>query len=150
MSRLARKQLDKRFREMHSIADFPRPPRGWIRAIREALEMTAAQLGERLKVSQPRITALEKSEMEDSITLETLRRAAEALDCRLVYAFVPRESLDEMVMARARAVADKKLSRVDHTMRLENQSIDSQELSNAREELARTLAEKPRRLWDNP
>lgn len=150
MSGLARKQLDKRFRQISSLNEFARPPRGWIRAIRDAIGMTTTQLGERLQVSQPRVSALERAEAEDSITLATLRRAAEALDCTLVYALVPRQPLEEAVMTRARTMAAKKLSRVDHTMRLENQALDEDELTSTREQLARTLSENPRRLWDEP
>jgi predicted DNA-binding mobile mystery protein A len=149
MSLLARKNLDKRFDRMRPLSDFARPPRGWLRAIREALEMTTAQFGKRLQVSQSRISALEKAEMNESVTLASLRRAAEALDCTLVYALVPRQPLDATLMERARAVAEKKLSRIDHTMRLENQAIDVEELNSERERLARELAEHPRRLWDD-
>jgi predicted DNA-binding mobile mystery protein A len=83
---LARQNLDHRLSPLRKTGDLTRPPRGWIKAIREALGMTTAQLAERLGVSQPRVAQLEKSEAEDSITLRTLRRAAESLGCTLVYA----------------------------------------------------------------
>ena len=150
MSEMARKQLDKRFRTIRSLNDFARPPKGWVRAVRDALGMTTAQLGERLQVSQSRASGIERAEADESITLATLRRAAEALDCTLVYALVPRQSLEESVMQRARERADMKLARIDHTMRLENQAVDHEELNSAREQLARSLAENPRRLWDKP
>ncbi len=53
-------------------------------------------------------------------------------------------------MLRAREKAAMQLSRVDHTMRLENQAVDKDEFNNAREQLARNLAENLRRLWDKP
>ncbi len=62
-----------------------RPHRGWVKAIREALGMTTAQFAQRMGVSQPRTTELEQAEIEDKITLGTLRRAAEAMNCTLVY-----------------------------------------------------------------
>lgn len=42
------------------------------------------------------------------------------------------------------------LSRVDHTMRFENRAVDKDEFNNAREQLARNLAENWRRPWDKP
>ena len=44
-----------------------RPPKGWIRAIRDALGMTAEQLGERLQITQPSVQRLEQSEADDTI-----------------------------------------------------------------------------------
>lgn len=82
----ARRQLDKRLDPLRNHEGFARPPRGWIKAVREALGMTTAQLAERLGVSQPRAVAIEKAETTNSITLDSLQRAARALDCELVYA----------------------------------------------------------------
>jgi predicted DNA-binding mobile mystery protein A len=53
-----------------------------------------------------------------------LRRAAEALDCTLVYALVPNSSLEAVIEARARKIATRELHRVSHTMRLEAQGTD--------------------------
>ena len=114
----ARKQLDKRLRPLREKDAFVRPPRGWVKAIREALGMTTAQLGKRLGVSQPRVVALEKAEASGAITLESLTRAAGALDCQLVYTLVPRSSLEEMTKERAIALARKRFSRTAHTMAL--------------------------------
>ena len=150
MAELARKQLDKRFDRLRSLTEVTRPPRGWLRAIREALGMTTGQFAKRLQVSQPRISALERAEADGSVTLASLQRAAEALDCTLIYTLIPRQPLQEAVMERARAAAAEKLSRIDQTMRLENQSVSATELESERERLARNLAEHPRRLWELP
>jgi hypothetical protein len=56
---------------------------------------------------QPRIVELEKSEKDGSVTLKTLRRAAEILGCRLVYVLVPERPLDEVVTERAKLVAER-------------------------------------------
>ena len=71
----ARRSLDRAllpYRELPS----GRPQKGWIRAVRDALGMTAAQLGARMGVSQPTVKKLEVSETEDTIRLATLRRVA--------------------------------------------------------------------------
>jgi len=88
----ARRQLDKRLSVLTDIDALTRPPRGWVKAIREALGMTTAQLAKRMGVSQPRAVTLEQAEARGAITLDSLERAEQALDCRLVYALVPRHS----------------------------------------------------------
>ena len=95
------RHLDKRFTVLRRLTQSPRPPKGWLRAVRDALGMTTAQFGRRLGVSQPRIIELEKSEVSGSVTLNTLQRAAEALGCRLVYTLIPEKPLAETVRERA-------------------------------------------------
>src|SRR6202162_2401094 len=95
------RHLDRRFATLRPLAKSQRPPKGWLRAIRDALGMTTAQLGRRLGVSQPRIVELEQSEVSGKVTLNSLQRAAEALGCRFVYALVPDKRLAEIVRERA-------------------------------------------------
>ena len=148
---LARKNLDRRLSPLRKTTELTRPPRGWIKAIREALGMTTAQLAARINVSQPRVAQLEKAEIEDSITLRTLREAADGLGCNVIYVLVPREPLDEMVRERARQIAEGQLARTHHTMRLENQGLEPRELKAEGERLAEDLIRgDPRRLWDTP
>jgi predicted DNA-binding mobile mystery protein A len=148
---LARKQLERRLAPLRKAPEFARPARGWVKAIREALGMTAAQLGARIGVSQSRIARIERDEAHDAVTLATLRRVAEGLGCTLVYALAPNEPLDEMLKARARAAADAQLKRTHHSMGLENQALDKGDLEAERERLALAiLAGDPRRLWDGP
>jgi predicted DNA-binding mobile mystery protein A len=71
--------------------------------------MTTAQLAKRLGVSQPRAIAIQKAEISGSITLDSLERAAQALDCRLVYTLVPKKPLEKLVEERAGALARKRL-----------------------------------------
>src|ERR1700733_8972783 len=115
------RHLDKRFAALRPIAKGARPPKGWLRAIRDALGMTTAQFARRLGVSQPRIIELEQSEVSGGVTLNTLQRAAEALGCRLVYALIPEQPLADTVRERAELVAQRQSAFVEHTMRLENQ-----------------------------
>lgn len=148
---LARKQLDRRLAPLRKAEGLTRPPRGWIRAIRDALGMTTAQLAQRIGVSQPRVVRLEKAEAEDSVTLATLRQAAEAMDCTLAYVLLPNQPLDALVMERARELADQQLARTHHTMTLENQSLDARDLKAERERLVDELLRgDPARLWDGP
>jgi len=147
---LARRQLDKRLSLLRHSESLARPPRGWIRAIREALGMTSKQLGVRIGVSQPRATKIEQAESNDTITLETLRRAAQAMDCKLVYAFIPRVSLKELVEERARSRARSMLEATSHSMALEDQRADADTDSAQLEQIVRELAEKSGpALWED-
>ena len=147
LNALARWAVDQQLQPLRKMEPLVRPQRGWIRAIREALGMTTGQFAKRLGVAQPRVAALERAEANEAVTLKSLRQAAEALDCVLVYALVPKASLDDMVKDRARLVADRQLARTDQTMRLENQGVSPTRMQRAREDLAEDLMRNDRRLW---
>ena len=117
----ARQRLDHRLQPLNPVDRFAPPPKGWLRAIRDAFGMTGAQLGTRLGVSPQSVDSLERSEANGTVKLETLRRAAEALNCTLVYALVPKRPLEEIVQERANAIAAHELGRIAHTMTLEAQ-----------------------------
>jgi|CXWL01.1.fsa_nt_gi predicted DNA-binding mobile mystery protein A len=125
-----------------------RPRRGWLRAIRTALGMTSKQLAQRLQTSQSAIIEYEQREIAGTISLGTLRRAASAMDCDLVYALVPRQPLRDIVQHRAEDVARRKLSSVAHSMKIEDQGLSEEAMERQVQELARKLIEKRRReLW---
>lgn len=143
------RHLDKRFSSLRPVAKVQRPPKGWIRAIRDALGMTTTQFARRLGVSQPRIVELEKSEQGGNVTLNTLQRAAEALGCRLVYVLVPERPLAEVVRDRAELIAERQSKAVEHTMRLEDQAVRDKRAARAlREQAIDDLLKRPARLWD--
>ena len=145
----ARKNLDNKLNLLRNSEIFSRPSRGWIKAIREALGMTTAQLGERMGVSQPRAVIVEKAEPRGSITLESLERAAQALGCRLVYALVPDEPLEAQVEARARKLAESHLHSVSHSMALEDQSVQDEDGQAQLERLTEKLMNGPgSKLWN--
>ncbi len=146
----AAEHLDHRYAQPHRLTDpLPRPQRGWIRAVRDALGMTTAQLAQRMGVTQPRISELERGEVTGSITVRSLERAAEALGCRLVYAIVPIAPLTTTLEQRALHLAHDHLEAVEHTMRLEDQSVSSlKQREEALIRLATALRQKPKRLWD--
>jgi predicted DNA-binding mobile mystery protein A len=144
----ARKNLDKRLTSLMKTDELARPPRGWIRAIREALGMTTAQLAERLGITQPSAVGLEKAEAAKAISLQTLERAARALDCTLVYALVPRKPLETVVRERAREVAHERLRSISHSMSLEDQRVAEEDEGAQLERLAQKLIDGPgSALW---
>jgi len=146
----ARRQLDKRLQLLQGVDNFARPPHGWIKAIREALGMTTAQLGKRLGVSQPRAVAIEKAEKSGSITLESLERAARALDCRVVYALVPKQSLEDTIKERAALLARKRLQSISHSMSLESQSVDESDENEQLKQLIDTIImQNGSKIWED-
>ena len=143
----SRQSLDARFENLRPVARFGPPVRGWIKAIREALGMSSAQLARRVKIKQPTLAALEQSEIKETIQLGTLRRVAEAMNCTLVYALVPNESLETMVRGQARRVARRQLHSVEHSMQLEDQGVPAKDFEARIDALARDT--NPRKLWDD-
>lgn len=145
----ARRQIDKRLSTLSNIEALTRPPRGWVKAIREALGMTSAQLAKRLGVSQPRVFTLEQAEVRGAVTIESLERAARALDCRLVYALVPRQPLDTLIEARAFHLANTRLAATRHTMALEAQGVEKGDESEQLKRLVGQMIEKAgSELWE--
>jgi transcriptional regulator with XRE-family HTH domain len=70
--------------------------------------MAPGEVARRAGISAARVVQIERNERKGKVQLDTLGRLAAALDCRLVYAFVPRTSFEAMVLeqARRRAAAD--------------------------------------------
>jgi predicted DNA-binding mobile mystery protein A len=146
----ARQHLDPRLETIRPLLGTLKPPsKGWIRAIREGLGMTAAQLAKRLGVTQATLSTLELSETRGTIQLDTLRRVAAAMNCTLVYALVPAEPLEKIVQDRARSVAGEDLQPIQHSMRLENQELAPKEQEKLLADYIRDELD-PRRLWDQP
>jgi len=146
---LARNQLDQLLQEFTRLKAIQRPIRGWIRAIRDALGMSGAQLGQRLGMTRQGVVELEKSEVSGAASIKTMQKAAEALDCIFVYALVPRNSLQATVEQQARKVAQQQLDYTAHTMRLEDQLPTDAEQQAAFENLVQELVRTtPKSLWD--
>ncbi|QDX81834.1 transcriptional regulator [Denitratisoma sp. DHT3] len=142
------RQLDAMLSRWRAADLPPRPPSGWLKAIREALGMTATHLAHKLGVSTSTVTRLETSEADDAISLGTLRRAAEALGCELQYALVPKKTLADTLEARAAALAHEQMAAVSHTMALEAQATSPDAVEAQTRALAESLLKGSRRaLW---
>ncbi len=141
-------QLDRNLAAWQAVRTSGRPPLGWAKAIRQGLGMTALALGRRLGISQAGVAKLEKAEAEDRITLGSLRKLAEALNCEVHYALIPREPLESMIKNRAIELAKERLSMVSHSMALEGQQVSGQDRDKQVEFLALEILARPRRdLW---
>ena len=145
------RQVDSALAPFREILEVERPGTGWIRAIREAAGMSLRQLAERMGVSKTTAATLERSEAAETVKLSSLRAVAVALDCDLVYALVPRTSLEDSVRKRARLVAERVVGRVSDSMELEDQAIPVAERERQVSDLAERLwQEMPKELWDDP
>ena len=102
-----------------------RPVHGWLRAVRESIALTQSALAEKLDLSRQSYAALETSEARGAISLKSLQRAAEAMDCELVYFVVPRAAVaDSFTALAAHHDPDHAhLLATEHSMALEGQAL---------------------------
>ena len=121
---LQKKQLNDKLKVFKVAQSIQTPSRGWIKAIRTTLGMSLEQIGKKLGVSKQNIQSLEKREKEGSITLNSLKEAARAMDMEVVYALVPKdESLDKLIERKAEKLAKEIVFRTTQNMALEDQAI---------------------------
>ena len=142
-------QLDRAAARLKAAGTLSTPTKGWIRTLRTALGMTAAQLARRLGLPQQSIVGFEKREPAGEITLKQLRRIADALECDVLCALVPRTSLHERVDRRAADLAKFEVESVAHSMALEAQETDSRLRGEKVEQRKRAILDQRwSRLWD--
>jgi predicted DNA-binding mobile mystery protein A len=148
--KLVRAQLDAKLKRFRALSDVGTPKMGWIRAIRDALGMTGEQLAVRLNITKQRVERIEKEERLGGVTLKTLKKVAEALNCKFVYGFVPHEgSLEETVRKQAESIAQRQASRTNQMMRLEGQELSDKEKAKSLKTLISDItASAPKSLWD--
>ncbi len=110
--------------------------------------MSAKDVASRLGVTESTVVRIEANERVDSVQLGTLRRAADALGCDLVYALVPRQSIEASVQAQARKRATRALAPVQHTMLLEAQQTKTSVVEALLADEASTWVDRPG-LWND-
>jgi predicted DNA-binding mobile mystery protein A len=147
--KLARRQLDETLSRLAPLRQLSPPAKGWIRAIREALGMTGAQLARRLNTNKQRISRIEQDESRASLTLDTLYKVAAALDCTLIYGLVPKQSLEQTVRHQATRLAHRRIQRSNQMMRLEKQELGPEAKAQILQELVQEIVDQmPKALWE--
>ena len=147
--KLVREQLDTTLGRLEPLKALVPPGKGWIRAIRDAIGMTGEQLAKRLNTNKQRVSRIEHDEKLGKVKIETLKNVAEAMDCVFVYAFVPRDSLDQTVKEQAKEIAKKRMARSNQMMRLEKQELSEAEKAKAMQTIIDEIVETmPKSLWD--
>jgi predicted DNA-binding mobile mystery protein A len=122
------------------------PPRGWLKEVREALGRTERQQAERLNIASSTLHKSEQSEADERISLGQLRKLADALDCELVYALIPRMPLPQVVQEQAEKLAKAEVFGVAHTMALEDQKPTDERIQK---QVTRRAEELLRGKWSD-
>lgn len=147
--KLIRKQLDKKLKKLKPLLKMALPPTGWINVIREGLGMTLEELGNRVGLDRARVYRIEQAEVNGDVKLSTLQKMADGLGVKFVYGFVPEEDLEEIVSEQAKKIVKKRLSRIDHSMKLELQGLSDKEREEAFNDLIdKILIEDPKNFWE--
>ena len=140
--------LDAKLRPDSHLGSVDVPAEGWIKTIRLALGMSAVQLAKRLRMRPQSVLDLEKREAAGSITLETLAKAAHALDCSMKVVFLPNHGLEKTIHEQAAKKARDERNRLMHTMRLEAQDDGVQGALDIEKIAESWLTTRRSRLWD--
>ena len=143
-------QLDQKLQPFSETRKVLVPQRGWINTIRTSLNMTMEQLGSKLKITRQGVKRIEESEANGSITLNSLKDVANAMDLKLVYALVPMNgTINDLVQIKAEKLAKKIVLRTNQNMKLEDQGIGDEKLAKTIQELANEIKrEMKKSLWD--
>lgn len=148
--RLQIEQLENKLSGFNAAHKVVAPPTGWLKAVRVSLGMSLQQLADKLFITKQSVQELELREKEGTITLKSLREAANALDMHLVYGLVPKDgSIEKLIDRKAKELAIRVVSRTSNTMKLEDQENTQQRLKKAiKERTAAIKNELPKMLWD--
>jgi len=111
--------------------------------------MPVSFLARKMDRVQSRVSTVELSEKEDRLTLRTLRDFAHALNCDLVYGFVPREDPEDFLTRHAQQKAQEMVEQLQRTMLLENQAISKEELQHQYRQLVQELLDNPKKIWES-
>jgi predicted DNA-binding mobile mystery protein A len=144
---MALQQIDKTLGAWRALPR-GRPKSGWLRAVRQAIGMTTRQLASAVGVTQSAVVDAERNEAKGDITLATLQRYAAALGCEVNYVLIPKRPLEQMLEERAERIAREQVSRVRHSMALEDQQTGTDLMEREIAEIRKRLLEGKRsRLW---
>ncbi len=144
--------IEKKINPWKKLRTQRRPSSGWLKAVRGALGINTRQLGKRCGVQHSSILKIEKSEVQNKASIESLKKLASAMNCQLVYAIVPKtgyNSLEEIINHQTQLLVRKLIEQADHTMRLEAQGTSSKEIQNQIRKLTDVLKDKmDPRIWE--
>ncbi len=76
-----------------------------------------------------------------------MQRVADALDCELVVALVPRKPIGETLRARAMQIAQQEVGATVQSMRLEDQEVTAADTRAQLELMVENMVREPKKLW---
>lgn len=143
-------QLDKKIITFYKLSNVVLPPSGWIYSIRQGINMSLRQLGQRLSITPQSVKEIEEREKNGTISIKVLKQVAFALNMRFVYGFIPKEkTLEKMIESRAGELARDIVKRTSIQMGLEDQGVSPERIERAIKEKTEELKnEIPKILWD--
>ena len=143
-------QLDQKLKPFQYSRDVLVPERGWINTIRTTLNMTMAQLGNKLSITRQGVKRIEESEAKGTITLNSLKEVAHALEMQFVYGFIPQdETIEKLIASKAEKLAARIIMRTQQNMKLEDQGIQDDKIAAAITDLSAELKREVKKsLWD--
>ena len=150
LKKIATKQCRNKVKGAHKrFKGIVRPNEGWIKTLRQALNMSGAQLARRLGVTRGLISKTEKAELAGGVTLKKMQEIAQGMNCRFVYAIVPAADIEDLLKAQAIKKASSRVKRVSIHMALEDQALNAEQLRLEIERLAENmLSSSDTTLWD--
>lgn len=134
-------QINRRIEALRAVKDKAKVREGWIKYMRVALGLTLSDLAKLASLSTGSVAQAERREVDGQVTLSTLNKMAEAMECELVYAFIPKKDLPTLIHDKAFEKARKTLGLADLHMKLEDQKVDGDEVERI-ERLAKKFIEK--------
>lgn len=147
---LMQKQMDEFIQSIVVGKQSAQTSVGWIQSTRLALGMSLRKLAERIGVSTSALSNFEKREQSETVSLATLKKAANAMDMELVYYFKPKVgSIKNTIEKQARKKAMEILNQSNQTMKLEDQETNTKSQEIELERLTKDIMSKmPQNLWD--
>lgn len=148
--RLIREQLDNKIVKFSSLENIVIPPQGWIYSIRQGINMSLRQLGQRMSITPQSVKEIEEREKNGTVSIKVLKQTAAALNMKFVYGFIPSEkTLEGMIDKKAEELARSIVERTSIHMGLENQRISTAKINNSIQEKAVEIKnDMPKILWD--
>lgn len=147
---LIRDQLDQKIIKLRPLKNLVPPSQGWVFTVRQAINMSLRQLGQRLSITPQSVREIEIRERNGTISIKLLQQVASALNMQFVYGFIPNDdTLEKMVEKQAEALAQSIVKRTSVQMKLENQQNTEKRIEKAIKEKTKELKEEmPGILWD--
>lgn len=121
--------------------------KSWINYIRAAYGMSLRQLANRCGITKTALHRLEKAEIDRKINMGSLMKIAAALNCKLVYGFVPLNSVEAAKDKQARMKANEIITQSTQEMEMEDQAVSKEELQIQFQTLIKKIKQS-RKLWD--
>jgi len=143
-------QADRKLTVFKPAENMVIPAKGWLNTVRVSLNMTLQQLGTRLHITAQSAKDVEMREVAGTITINRLREAAQAMNMKLVYGFIPVDgSIEKMVERRSFMLAKEIVLRTSQSMKLEDQENSPERIEKAIREKADEIKDAlPKYIWE--